>query len=61
MSEECDKQLMRNLFNAEIGMPIESFFIETSTLPVRFIMYFWKLLRKSEIDGLGTSGQAAPG
>ena len=33
MLEECDKQLMRNIFNAEIGKPIESFFIETSTLP----------------------------
>ena len=56
MLEECDKQLMRNLFNAEIGTPIESFFIETSTIPLRFIlqgrriMYLWTILRKSESE-----------
>ena len=27
--EECDKYLMRSLFNAGMGTPIESFFIET--------------------------------
>ena len=56
MLEECDKQLMRNLFNAEIGTPIESFFIETFTIPLRFIlqgrriMYLWTILQKSESE-----------
>jgi hypothetical protein len=36
--EDCDKYLMRSLFNAEIGTPIESLFIETSTIPLRFIL-----------------------
>ena len=52
--EECDKYLMRSLFNTEMGTPIESFFIETSTIPLRFIlkgrriMYYWTLLKKGE-------------
>ena len=52
--EDCDKYLLRSLFNAEMGTPIESLFIETSTIPLRFvlkgrkIMYYWTLLRKSE-------------
>ena len=50
--EECDKYLMRSLFNAGMGTPIESFFIETSSIPIRFIlkgkriMFYWELLRK---------------
>ena len=54
--EECDKYLMRSLFNAEIGTPIEALFIETSATPLRFvlkgrqIMYYWTLLRKSESE-----------
>ena len=54
--EDCDKYLMRSLFNAEMGTPIESLFIETSTIPLRFvlkgrqIMYYWTLLRKSESE-----------
>ena len=45
---------MRSLFNAEMGTPIESFFIETSTIPLRFIlkgrriMYYWTLLKKGK-------------
>ena len=56
MLEVCEKYLMRNMFNAEMGTPIESFYIETSTLPLRFILqgrrilYFWTLLRKSECE-----------
>ena len=47
---------MRSLFKAEMGTPIESLFIETSTIPLRFvlkgrkIMYYWTLLRKSESE-----------
>ena len=54
--EECDKYLMRQLFNVEISAPIESLFIESSTIPVRFIlkgrrlMYYWCILHKSESE-----------
>ena len=54
--EECDKSFMRQLFDAEIGTPVESFYIETSTLPIRHIlmgrriMYYHTLLRKSESE-----------
>ena len=54
--EESDKYLLRSLFNANIGTPIEALFIETSTLPVRFIlkgrriMYYWTILKKSESE-----------
>ena len=30
--EECDKYLMRQLFNVKISAPIESLFIESSTI-----------------------------
>ena len=38
MLEECDNYLMRSLFSAEMGTPIESFFIETSTIPLKFVL-----------------------
>jgi hypothetical protein len=38
MLEECDKVFMRRLFEAEQGTPIESFFLETSAWPLRFII-----------------------
>ena len=53
MLEECDKIFMRRLFEAEQGTPIESFFLETSAWPIRFILmgrkiiYYWTMLRKS--------------
>ena len=54
--EECDKMFMRNLFESEAGTPIEAFFIETSTLPIKFVligrqlMYYHTLIRKSESE-----------
>ena len=54
MLEECDKVFMRRLFDAEQGTPIESFFLETSAWPLRFIimgrklMYYWTMLRKGD-------------
>ena len=54
--EECDRIFMRQLFDAEAGTPVESFYIETSTLPIRHIlmgrkiMYYHTLLRKSESE-----------
>ena len=38
MLEECDNYLMSSLFSAEMGTPIESFFIETSTIPLKFVL-----------------------
>ena len=54
--EECDKIFLRRLFDAEQGTPIESFYLESSAWPLRFIimgrkfMYYWTLLRKSESE-----------
>ena len=56
MLEECDKVLMRRMFEAEQGTPVESFFLETSAWPIRFIimgrklMYYWTILRKGYND-----------
>ena len=56
MLEECDKLFMRNLFESEAGTPIEAFFIETSTLPLKYflmgrhLMYYHTLLKKSESE-----------
>ena len=54
--EECDKMFMRKLFDAELGTPIESFYLETAAWPIRFIlmgrslMYYWTILNKSESE-----------
>ena len=54
--EESDKYLMRNLFDSEMGTPVESFYIETSSIPFRFIvqgrriMFYWTMLRKKESE-----------
>ena len=45
---------MRRLFESEQGTPIESFYLETSAWPLRFIlmgrklMYYWTLVHKSD-------------
>ena len=38
--EECNKYIMRSLFNTEMGKPIESFFIETYEYTYMFIWIF---------------------
>ena len=54
--EDCDKKLMRRIFDSEQGTPIESFYLETSAWPFRFIlmrrqlMYYWTILHKSESE-----------
>ena len=54
--EDCDKYLLRSLLNAVHSKPVETLYIETSTVPVRFvlqgrrIMYYWTLLKKSESE-----------
>ena len=37
MLEEWDKMFMRNLFESRAATPVETFYRETSTLPVKFI------------------------
>ena len=52
----CDRKLMRRIFDAEQGTPIESFYLELSVWPLRHIlmarklMYYWTLLRKNETE-----------
>ena len=54
--EDCDKKLIRRIFEAEQGTPVETFYLETSAWPFRFIlmgrqiMYYWTILQKSEIE-----------
>jgi hypothetical protein len=53
MLEKCDRTYMRRLFDCPISTPIESYYLETSTLSIRFIlmgrrlMYLWTILQKS--------------
>ena len=54
--EENDKIMFRNIFNTPQGTPLEAFFLETSTLPLRFIlqgrrlMYLWTILKKPRTE-----------
>ena len=54
--EECDKMLFRQIFDCPQGTPVEAFFFETSTLPLRFIlqgrrlMYLWTILKKPNTE-----------
>ena len=52
--EKCDRSFMRRVFDCPISTPVESYYLETSELPVRFIlmgrrlMYLWTILHKSD-------------
>ena len=52
--EKCDKSFFRQLFKSGACTPIESFYLQTNTLPVRHIimgrrlMFLWCILQKSE-------------
>jgi hypothetical protein len=54
--EENDKILFRNIFNSPQGTPLEAFFLETSTIPLRFVlqgrrlMYLWTILKKPRTE-----------
>ena len=54
--EDCDKMFMRNFFEIEAGTPIEAFYIETATLPLKYtlmarqLMYYHTLLKKGESE-----------
>ena len=54
--EECDKMFLRNVFDCPRGTPLEAFFLETSTLPLRFILQgqsMMYLFHKSEKELAG--------
>ena len=54
--EESDKMLFRQIFDCPQGTPLEAFFLETSALPLRFIlqgrrmMYLWSILKKPKTE-----------
>ena len=51
--EECDKYFMINIFNCPRTVPVEAYFFETSSIPIRFVllgrkfMFLWTILQKS--------------
>ena len=52
--ESVDKYLWRNVFKCPFSTPTEAFFIETDTIPIRFVimkrrlMYYWNILHMGE-------------
>ena len=54
--ESVDVYLWRNVFSSMVITPIESYFIETNTTPIRYIlmarrlMYYWTLLNKDDSE-----------
>ena len=54
--EKCDHMLMRRIFNSPLSTPTESFYIETNSLPLRFIviarrlLFYWNIVNKSESE-----------
>ena len=52
--EKCDKFFMRKIFNCASTTPTEAYYLETHTLPLRFViiarrlMYYWTILTKPE-------------
>ena len=54
--ESCDKYLMRKMFNSVATTPIEAYYLETGTLPIRFhiserrLMFLWTILEKSDTE-----------
>ena len=54
--EQCDKFFMRKIFNCVSTTPIEAYYLETHSLPLRFViiarrlMYYWTILTKPETE-----------
>ena len=52
--EQCDKMLMKIIFNSVSTTATESYYLETNTIPLRFIiiarrlMFYWSILQKPE-------------
>ena len=50
--EQCDRFFMRKIFNCVSTTPTESYYLETHTLPLRFViiarrlMYYWTIIQK---------------
>ena len=50
--EQCDRFFMRKIFNCVSTTPTEAFYLETHTLPLRFViiarrlMYYWNIVQK---------------
>ena len=50
--EQCDKFFMRKMFNCVSTTPTEAYYLETNTLPLRFViiarrlMYYWTIITK---------------
>ena len=56
MLEDCDLMLMRKIFQAQVGTPKESFYLESAVLPIRFViigrrlMFLWSILHKDDSE-----------
>ena len=54
--ESVDTYFWRNVFGAIVTTPIESYFIETNSVPLRYIimarriMYYWNILQKDDSE-----------
>ena len=54
--EKLDRDFFRKLFKSGASTPIESFYLSTNTMPLRFIiigrrlMFYWSILQKSESE-----------
>jgi hypothetical protein len=54
--ESVDTYLWNNVFNSISSTPIISYFSETNTLPIRYIimgrrlMYYWNLIQKNDSE-----------
>ena len=54
--ESCDKDLFMRLFSSPRTTPSEAFYLETSTIPIRFIvmgrrlMFYWNILQKPDVE-----------
>ena len=52
--ESCDRYLFQKIFNSPVSTPTESFYLETATMPLRFIimgrrlLFYWCILNKPE-------------
>ena len=54
--EKCDHIFFRQLFKSGAGTPVESFYLATNSIPIRYViigrrlMFLWTILNKSESD-----------
>ena len=54
--EQCDRYFMRKLFNSPVSTPIESFYLETGAIPIRFtiiarrLLFYWTILNKQDSE-----------